>query len=259
MRFTSAVTLSLAASVMAVSQECLTNHAKDIADYSDCGDADVLTQCFSTVDAGSPNSLIACYTKAGCSQEQALGEANYAVNRCNELSRVGELRKRYPAIDQIPVETGMGQLVPRATGDDCFVISTTQTTQCATVTEGGKLKTTDCTPFEIASSSCSPSFFCTHDNGGRPVCMEIHNSLDTGGVIISIVFAVAIVLGIGALTFMCCKERREHKRMAARAEATALARAQTKKQRSQEARAPLMSQQRGGAGAANPFQDQQNA
>ena len=125
------------------------------------------------------------------------------------------------------------------------------------ITEGKKTRTGECHPSQADESSCSPGLFCTHDASGKDVCMDLHDSLDTGGVIVSIVFAVAIVIGIGALTFMCCKERREHKRMAAKAEATALARAQTKKQRSADARAPLMRQQDGPG--ADPFHDQQQA
>lgn len=86
--------------------------------------------------------------------------------------------------------------------------------------------------------------------------MKKTNALDIGGIIISIVFGSFIVIGIGYLAFAGCKERRHHKRAAAKAEAVALARAATKKQRSQEARAPLMQQQQPDpTNIPNPFQD----
>jgi hypothetical protein len=91
------------------------------------------------------------------------------------------------------------------------------------------------------------------DSIGQTVCMVKQDSLGVGGIIIAIVFGVAIVVGIAFLTFACCREGRHQKQLEARAEATALARAQTKKARSAEARAPLMRQEGG-----DPFADRQN-
>lgn len=251
------LTLTLAASAMAISQECFVNHAQDVSEYADCGDSALLTECFasklaSSSDAEFLTSLRACYTSAGCSDGQASTEAEYAIQQCTELTRLGELRKRYPAIADMPLQTTPPLLV-RAVGADCFTTSDVDTSTCQTITEGSKTRS-ECSSIKAKESECQPNLFCTHDTSGQDVCMELHNTLDTGGIIISIVFAVVIVIGIGALTFLCCRERREHKRMAAKAEATALARAATKKQRSADARAPLMHQQDGPG--ADPFHDQ---
>lgn len=252
------LTLTLAASAMAISQECFVNHAQDVSEYADCGDSALLTECFATKlssssDAEFLTSLRACYTSAGCSDTQASSEAEYAIQQCTELTRLGELRKRYPAIADMPARTAPA-LLPRSTGADCFTTSEVDTSTCQLITEGSKTRTGECSPAKAQESECKPNLFCTRDTSGTDVCMDRHDSLDTGGVIVSIVFAVAIVIGIGALTFLCCRERRQHKRMAAKAEATALARAATKKQRSADARAPLMRQQDGPG--ADPFHDQ---
>ena len=83
------------------------------------------------------------------------------------------------------------------------------------------------------------------------------------GIVVTVIFGVAVVLGIAIVTFLCCKDRKEQKRLVAKAEATALARAQTRKKKAEEVRAPLMrktSGQRVGSPAAggtggDPFSD----
>src|SRR5699024_2200420 len=104
-------------------------------------------------------------------------------------------------------------------------------------------------------SECSPGLMCTIGAGNEDICMRKHDSLDIGGIIIAIVFGVLITLGLGTLTFLCCRDRRQQKRLAAKAEAVALARAQTKKKRAQDQRTPLMQQQAAqgpGSGRGSP-------
>ncbi|KFG80471.1 hypothetical protein MANI_111268, partial [Metarhizium anisopliae] len=128
------------------------------------------------------------------------------------------------------------------------------TSSCDVATENGKAVTRTCTPSKGTSSDCLSGWICTVDSSHQDICMK-KQPIDTGGIIIAIVFAAFFAIGLAYLTFACCRERKHHKRVAAKAEAVALARAATKKQRSQEARAPLM-QQTQEAGSPNPFQDQ---
>ena len=84
--------------------------------------------------------------------------------------------------------------------------------------------------------------------------MDLQDTLDTAGIVVAIIFGVIITAAVGTITFLCCKDRSEQKRLAAKAEAVALARAATKKQRNNQERAPLVS--RNVSGGTNPFQDQ---
>ena len=148
----------------------------------------------------------------------------------------------------------------KLSGTLCFTTSTTTTTSCPLTTSGKHVRTETCFPTAVAASECSPGLMCTIGAGNEDICMRKHDSLDIGGIIIAIVFGVLITLGLGTLTFLCCRDRRQQKRLAAKAEAVALARAQTKKKRAQDQRTPLMQQQAAqgpgsGRGSPNPFND----
>lgn len=141
-------------------------------------------------------------------------------------------------------------------GTDCFTTTTLDTTVCALTTDRGRVRTGSCTPTQVASSECRPNFLCATDTSNNDVCMVRRDGLDIGGLVIAVLFGALVALGIGALTFFCCRDRRQQKRFAAKAEAVALARAHTRKQRAQhEADAPLMSHQDGTSAGSNPFQD----
>lgn len=142
-------------------------------------------------------------------------------------------------------------------GQDCFQTGTTSTTSCISETVDGKVKTRDCHPVPLTTSDCLRGYICTIDSNHVDVCMEAIHSLDTGGIIIAIVFGSFVVIGMAYLAFACRQERRHHKKTAAKAEAVALARAATKKQRAAQdvARAPHMQQTQHHHGP-NPFQDQ---
>lgn len=257
-------TLLLAGSAAALPRnDCFRLHSKDLADFTDCGDRTLVSQCLSSLSAFEPADLETCYTKAGCNTSQAALDVNYIIDRCNEYSRVGELRKRFRAaiepiaptktVEAAHVFARATTLAPKKSGDACFTHKEFDTTKCDVVTNGDKTSTNTCTPVKATSSDCLDGYICTVDNTRQAICMP-QQSIDTGGIIIAIVFAAFIVIGIAYLTFACCRERSHHKKVAAKAEAVALARAATKKQRSQESRRPLM-QQTQDVGP-NPFQDQ---
>jgi hypothetical protein len=259
-------------------EDCLSSNAARLAAYTSCGDLSKLNQCLSNIPSTTMEDVQACYLNAGCSQEDALLEARSTLDRCDEWARADDLKKRYRAfpVPHVPVKTdvpnarGLDTAVsPRATGAlslnelfgrakdsfrdaDCFDDVTKGTTQCDTSTSKGIEKTFSCRSVTVTESKCKSGMTCSIDKSGGNVCMTLQDSLDTAGVIIAIVFGVALALGIGSLTYLCCKDRKDQKRIAAKAEATALARAATKKQRSKEVRAPLMQNQDAAAGGAIP-------
>ncbi|KAM4067048.1 hypothetical protein HRG_001053 [Hirsutella rhossiliensis] len=151
-----------------------------------------------------------------------------------------------------PPATGSARM-----GTDCFTTTTLETTICALTTDRGRVRTGECLPTQVASSECRPNFMCTTDTSNNDVCMPRHDGLDTGGIVLAVIFGALVALAIGVLAFLCCRDRRQQKRFAAKAEAVALARAHTRKQRAQQqdARTPLMRQQEGAPGSPNPFQD----
>lgn len=268
MRFSSAPVLLFAGSVLAKSvarHECLVNNSEDLAAFADCGHQGSLAQCLSKLQSFREDDVRACYTSVGCSFEEAEQEARFALNRCDEMASMGDLKKRFRAVEVLPrADATTTAADAKSTGDssktgsiysgtDCFHTGKKSTTACPLSTSNGHVKTVTCFPTEVTTSSCASTLICTTDSANNDICMDLHH-MEVGGIIVSIVFAAALVIGTAALTWACCKDRKEQKRMAAKAEATALVRAATKKQRAAQ-RAPLIRNASGGSNP-NPFQDQ---
>ncbi|KHN98647.1 uncharacterized protein MAM_03771 [Metarhizium album ARSEF 1941] len=269
--------LSLAAVLLASTtaalplNECVHTHSKELASYTSCGSHAAVSKCLAALSSFKQSDLEQCYSKAGCSAPEAAREVEHITARCQQQEhqhqRPDELRKRFRAVlGPAPATQAIAgvHLLARASttpapvkkGADCFRTSEFDTSSCLVATENGKTVTHTCTPSKGTSSDCLSGWFCSADNNHGDVCMQMR-PIDTGGIIVSIVFVAFFAIGFGYLTFACCRERAHHKKVAAKAEAVALARAATKKQRSQEARAPLMQQvpEADGPGP-NPFQDQ---
>lgn len=156
------------------------------------------------------------------------------------------------------------------TGNACLTKFQVTAESLVPVTVNGKVHASTSTVVR-EDAQCTPGWMCSPVLGDTTSCVKKHNSLDIGGIIVSIVFGAAIVAGISFLLIMSCKDKRTHKRASAKAEANALARAATKRKRAADARAPLMENQQQQYqqsdmsmaqaqydGAANPFQDQYN-
>ncbi|KPM34507.1 hypothetical protein AK830_g12068 [Neonectria ditissima] len=264
--------LAFAGSVLAKSvslHDCLVDNSQDLAAFADCGHQGALAKCLAQLQSFLEPDVRACYTSVGCSGADAEREARFALNRCADMASMGDLKKRFRAADD-------GLLLPRAdatttaddakttaasgsktgsiySGTDCFTTGTKSTSDCPLSTSSGHVKTLTCTSTVVTTSSCAETLICTTDSANNDICMDLHH-MDVGGIIVSIVFAAALVIGAAALTWACCKDRKEQKRMVAKAEATALVRAATKKQRAAQ-RAPLIRNASGGSNP-NPFQDQ---
>lgn len=287
MRFS---TLSLAlssfsavmASAIPSQDDCFAVHRNALAEYAECSSASraTLSQCLSTLtNAADKAALEACLVSAGCSAAEASLEAEHLTARCTELEVYSDLRRRHndALLAATPIPKVAAGVLPRITapavlhqvrsaarGDACFTTDITSTTICPVDINNGRATTQSCRPGQATSVACRPGWICDEDPNGTSICMEKVNKLDIGGIILAIIFGVVIVAGVGFLIFMSCAEGRAQKKLAARAEATALARAATKKKRADEVRAPLMAQQQQqpeylqqGPGGVNPFGDAQ--
>ncbi|KAK4191927.1 hypothetical protein QBC35DRAFT_447720 [Podospora australis] len=103
----------------------------------------------------------------------------------------------------------------------CFTETTVTITQCPTDSAGKK--TGQCTPTPSPSQVCREGLICRSDNQGNPSCMYKHSKLDIGGIIIAIFFAVAVVISVFTICFMCCRERQAQTRLEKAAEAAKIA------------------------------------
>ncbi|KAM0433317.1 hypothetical protein ACHAPT_004193 [Fusarium lateritium] len=272
MRFSSAVLF--AGNALAIAQDkCLAQHSADLATYADCADQASLAACLSKLETVDEPAVEGCYTAAGCSSEEAAAEARRTWERCEELANGEDLKKRFPAA---PLPT----LAPRvaaagepgakpthykratgadtSSGKDCLTDKVKDTTACDVKTKDGKAETGSCSSVKTTTSVCREDVICTLNANNDHICL-VKKDMDTTGIIIAVVFAGALAGMMGYLTFMCCRDKKEQKRLAAKSEAVALARAATKKQRAAQ-RAPLIRNASGQSnpsnGGANPFQDQ---
>lgn len=269
----STLSLALASSAVASvvpSDDCFARFHEDLADYAQCGSRDAIASCLSQLVRASPDvksSLESCYATNGCSAPGAADEAAFALSRCDEMKVFEDLRRRHGAMlaaeaAGMPSITAAASLARRtsetAKGDDCFDIGSKDVKVC---THNTADNTKDCHMAQQTTKTCRDKWICTEDPNGADICMAKVDTLDVGGIILAIVFAVMVVGGIGFLTFMSCRESRAQKKLTARAEATALARAATKKKRAEEVRAPLMAQSQSQPQyqqeGANPFGDGQ--
>ncbi|KAK0742136.1 hypothetical protein B0T21DRAFT_345973 [Apiosordaria backusii] len=96
----------------------------------------------------------------------------------------------------------------------CFTEVVTTTTACAAIG--------DCTTKPHTSLVCHADYICRSDSQGNPSCMYRESSLGLAGTIIAIAFAVAIVVSVFSICFLCCRERREQTRLEKAAEAQKL-------------------------------------
>ncbi len=247
-------------------RDCIISNSREMAADAPCGDYEALGKCFSVLSSASPSALADCYAQAGCSSTDAFTLSHNAQQRCEELFvREEELRRREevsPKTTSLPSFGSMdyfeGQGLFRRTaysGAACFKTRTVTTTTCELQTVGDKVKTNTCYLTPGPTSSCDPAKTCSMDRQGTSICMDLVNTLDVAGWIVTIIFATGIVAGVASITFLCCKDRKDQKRLTAKAEATALARAATKKKRAAE-RGPLMAQRNASAaGPGDPFHD----
>ncbi|UZP39546.1 hypothetical protein NXS19_007362 [Fusarium pseudograminearum] len=122
MRFSTAV-LFAGNAFAAVQQECLANHSEDLAAFADCANKGALSLCLSNLKETDEAAIKTCYTSTGCAEEDAAREAHYTLERCAELAKAGELKKRYniaalPTLIPHPEAAGAITEGPKATGGE---------------------------------------------------------------------------------------------------------------------------------------------
>ncbi|RGP75035.1 adenovirus e3 region cr2 domain-containing, partial [Fusarium longipes] len=222
MRFSTAV-LFAGNALAAVQQECLANHNEDLAAFADCANKGALSFCLSNLKETDEAALKTCYTSAGCSDEDAAREAHYTLERCSELAKAGELKKRYnvaalptlipraeaaDAITDAPMVTG--ELKKRAAdtsrGTACFTTFKKSTEQCDLETVSDKTQTATCYSTEISTSTCRSDVICTTDASAADMCMT-KREMDTAAIIIAIVFSGCAALMLVWLICMSCRDR----------------------------------------------------
>ncbi|CAG9977596.1 unnamed protein product [Clonostachys byssicola] len=236
---------------------CILYHRAEMAEEAECGNRDIIKTCFEKLETQAVPQLEECYKSAGCTDDKASVLALGAEERCLTKIAGGELRKRSRGVleARAPEPTYMARaddllenapgLLGRATtssantetmsGSSCVTASLTKVESCEPRSSGGG---STCSNVEQTSWVCTPGWTCSFNVEGTHICMILHNSLDIAGIIVAIVMAVGAIAGIVTITYLCIQNKKEQKRLFAKAEATALARAATKKKRAAE-RAPL--------------------
>jgi hypothetical protein len=243
---------------------CLRLRAEDLADASACGISSFIAENLRALpDNLSHEDIDSAYRSSGCSESEAAIERLTAIERC---SVNGDLRRRAASDAIAPLtmalpndahellrrqtDTAATPAVTQTSKLQCSTTRTESTTLCSLMLTGAAAGETTCKPTIALYAKCADGLICSPDGES---CMVAKTTLDTGGIIVTIGFSAALTLAIALLTFMCCRERAMHKRLAAKAEAAELAKeaaAASKKSRADAQ--PLMAGSPGGPRAQSP-------
>ncbi|KAM7203856.1 hypothetical protein V8F20_003862 [Naviculisporaceae sp. PSN 640] len=225
--------------------ECLHTRGRELAAAASCGDDGSIAYCLSQISLSiSAESLVPeveeCFLNAGCSTSESPVEAFWALRRCEKPPSGSDLRRHAAAIavprDPAGITFAARQAAtpppaattdPNASPSPCFTMTDVPFTSCpvqSTGPDAGKTLRKGCVPTTQPSPVCVEGLICRSDNQGNPSCMRKQSSLGTAGTIIAIFFATAIAFAVFGVCFMCCRERREQKRLERQAEAASIAR-----------------------------------
>ncbi|KAI0125463.1 hypothetical protein BJ170DRAFT_432776 [Xylariales sp. AK1849] len=278
--------LSLTPSLVAATTtppQCLQAKAHAIALAALCGDKATLKQCLAKAPEHAEEDFIQkCLVKAGCTPKAAVIEASYLISHCD--GEPGELRRR--RADAMPAErddasdsatttttattTGVTKrstaestaaattaVTQRDTTTAATTAAATTSLQCSTestlqVTSCDSVNKYDCSEVTTTTSVCAAGLFCDTDAAGNNLCMERQDGLTTSGAVVAIFLAVFLAAMVSAIIFLCCKDRREQKRVRARAEAAAIAKANAIS-RPETTQARSVSAARAPSAGGNPF------
>ncbi|TEA07947.1 hypothetical protein C8034_v000526 [Colletotrichum sidae] len=300
----------LATAVSALSParlHCLRNKNVELSRLSGCGMAGSVAHCLWMIpDDFTLADLETCYINAGCDFTEAIVEAQWVLNKCDESGELAEeLRLRHvvaratttdsetTATDEATTATGATTAATAtaattaastgtgttgttgtATGTGssttkiCSTTTTKSTSACPVYSTGassGKTISSGCYSTTVAFETCAAGMLCQDDQSGNPSCILIDNTLGGAGIAISLFFAIAITGAIATITFLCCRERKEKKRIMAKAEAAAIAKAAVIQKRptvevhpAEPANQPLMGNDNHGQAynSQDPFNDQ---
>ncbi|KAJ0134749.1 hypothetical protein CTA2_2422 [Colletotrichum tanaceti] len=256
---------------------CLRSRSLELAKLVACGEPKSVAHCLEMLpDELTQTDLEKCYLHAGCEVAEAIIESQWTLDRCGDDGNVpAELRKRHVPVlarqTTAAAETAAAATAT-ATGTGtgssiiCSTTTTKSTTLCPVVSTGvqkGRTLKEGCYPTQVSFATCAAGLLCKDDLEGKPSCLVLDNKVYGGGVAVAIFFAVAITGAIAWITFLCCRERKQKKRIAARAEAAAIARQNVKQRPTVQVgnsdSQPLMTHGQPAAGydQQGPFGDQQ--
>ncbi|KAK6067342.1 hypothetical protein SCUP234_04018 [Seiridium cupressi] len=102
-------------------------------------------------------------------------------------------------------------------GTDCSSASVTTVSSCDATNQY------DCSMVETTTSVCKSDLFCTEDTSGNNLCMTRQDGMTLSGTIVAVFLAIVVTAIVASIVFLCCRDRKEQKRMRARAEAAAIA------------------------------------
>ncbi|KAL2107166.1 hypothetical protein VUR80DRAFT_5600 [Thermomyces stellatus] len=270
---------------------CIHSQAGQVQELVACSDATSFAECLNTLSERlTYQDVQACLVQAGCSDEMAAIGAETLVYECEAVQEwTGEeIRRRAagegeqtgptPLVAAAAVQTPQPVITARQdnnkddsptsskksrpTDSECYDTSTSTDTVCTINPDTNR---NECNDIDIEVKSCREGYVCVVEDKGGVSCMVRVDKLDTGGIVVSIAFGAFIVIALGMMTFFCCKDRRDQKRLAAKAEAAAIAKSSNvgKKARNVSDRQPLMAAGPSSPGPApyggeqaNPFGDQ---
>ncbi|GKT63293.1 hypothetical protein ColTof4_05122 [Colletotrichum tofieldiae] len=255
---------------------CLRSRNLELARLAACGEPGSVAHCLDMLpDEFTQTDLERCYIHGGCELAEAIIESQWTLDRCGDDGKVpAELRKRHVPVmaRQTTAATTAAEAANTATATGskthstlvCSTTTTKSTTQCPVVSTGvrkGQTLKDGCFPTQVVYATCAAGMLCKDDIAGKPSCLQLDNTVYAGGIAVALFFAVAITGTIAWITFLCCRERKQKRRIAARAEAAAIARQSAKRPTVQVQNAdsqPLMSHGQPAAGydAHGPFGDQ---
>ncbi|KAK2614144.1 hypothetical protein N8I77_000996 [Diaporthe amygdali] len=252
------LTASLASTVMAETAEgCSLAYRQNIAAAVSCGSRDAVTRCLSDL-AEDQGLLQNCLVSAGCTLQDAKRDATWAANSCKmnsdseesnlELRRLHGLHGLRTIREVVEIRAAAGDddkttLSTSKTSDITAAASTTNSWVMVNHVKGTTYTTVTCmTPTTVATSACSfindaddtqcvattaviptclPGLMCSFSQTNGAVRCATRGGMDTGGFIVAGVLGVAVALSVATVCFMCCRERRAHKRDRRAAEAQA--------------------------------------
>ncbi|KAI1371652.1 hypothetical protein F4677DRAFT_434750 [Hypoxylon crocopeplum] len=217
---------------------CIQGSAVELSVAAACGDKGSLEYCFkhvpSHVEAGD---LERCFRNAGCTTAEAGIEARFVLHNCDNGQSVAELRRRGP--EPIPAPTPEPVPAPQDAATttaattaaagftpsiQCSTETTIDTTSCPVQSTGAESGSQlSCFPTSVATQVCAAENICMKDSNGLDICMLRQDSLNTGGIVVTIILAVVFALGFGTLIVFCCRDKRAQHKLRARQEAAAIA------------------------------------
>uniref|UniRef100_L2FL74 Uncharacterized protein n=1 Tax=Colletotrichum fructicola (strain Nara gc5) TaxID=1213859 RepID=L2FL74_COLFN len=232
-----ALLATTASAVTPARLHCLRSRNVELSRLSGCGMAGSVAAClFMIPDDVTQADLETCWINSGCDFTESMVEAQWALDRCDEYGNIAqELKIRHFGIVQARATTDTTAAETTTTAATAATTASAATTTTAASTTGLLYhddQVDDCLPRPIhrgcysttvAFETCAAGMLCQDDSSGNPSCLVIDNTLSGAGIAVALFFAIAGTGAIALITFLCCRDRKNRKRILAKAEAAAIA------------------------------------